>query len=163
MRLAEVSELEAINDIYNYSVANSTATYQTEPETMAARKAWFAAHDELHPVTVAVDGEAVLGWGSLSQFHPRKGYELTVEDSVYVHHRFYRRGIGRAILTDLIRRASDLGHHTILASISGEQEASIRLHESLGFREAARMIEVGRKFDRWLDLVYLQLMLPDQG
>jgi L-amino acid N-acyltransferase len=159
IRLATPSDLPTINAIYNHYVLHSTCTYQTEPETPDARAAWFASHGPAHPVTVAeIDGE-VVGWGSLSAFHRRAAYARTVENSLYVRHDRHRRGIGRALLDDLVRRATDLGHHTIIAGISADQAPSIVLHDRAGFVEVARLKEVGHKFGRWLDVVYLQLML----
>ncbi len=159
IRPATVRDLDAVNAIYNHYVLNSTTTYQTEPETAEDRRAWFAAHGPAHPVTVAESGGEVLGWGSLSPFHPRAAYHRTVENSVYVRHDALRQGIGRALLVDLIERASELGHHTIIAGIDTEQAGSIAIHARFGFVEVARLREVGFKFGRWLDVVYLQRML----
>jgi len=94
IRLATPDDLPAINDIYNHFVLTSTCTYQTEPETMVARRAWLDAHGHAHPVTVALDGDQVVGWGSLSAFHKRAAYNRTVENSVYVHPQQHRKGIG---------------------------------------------------------------------
>lgn len=159
LRPAVVADLTAINAIYTHSVLYSTATYQTEPSTETERAAWFAAHGEKHPVIVAeIDGR-VVGWGSLSPFHPRAAFARTVEESVYIHQDFHRRGIGKAILNDLLARAKSLGHHRVIAAISGDQEPSLALHESMGFTERGRLTEVGFKFGRWLDLVYLEYRL----
>ena len=160
IRPAEVLDLGAINDIYNHYVICSACTYQTEPETMEARRAWFEGHGERHPVTVAVDGGGrVLGWGSLSAFHKRAAYSRTVENSVYVHPEALRRGIGRALLADQMERAAALGHHTIIAGIDAEQEASVGLHAAMGFERVALLREVGFKFGRWLHVIYMQRML----
>ena len=160
IRLASADDLPAINDIYNDYVLRSTCTYQTEPETMEARRAWFAAHGERHPVTVAVDGAGeVVGWGSLSPYHRRAAYGRTVENSVYVRPEQHRRGIGRALLADLIERAAAAGHHTIIAGIDAEQEPSVALHAALGFERVALLKEVGFKFGRWLHVIYMQRML----
>ena len=105
-----------------------------------------------------MDGE-VVGWGSLSKFHPREAFRRTVEDSVYIRHDLHRRGLGAALLDDLIARARALGHHTIIAGIDSAQAGSIRLHESRGFVHAAHLREVGFKFNRWLDDLLLQKML----
>ncbi len=156
LRLATPADLSAINDIYSYSVLYSTATYQSEPSTDAERLAWFTAHGKLHPVTVAEIEGKVVGWGSLSPYHPRAAFRHTVEESVYVHHDFHRRGLGRTILLDLLARARAIGHHRVIAAISGDQEPSLALHRALGFTSAGRLNEVGFKFGRWLDLVYLE-------
>jgi L-amino acid N-acyltransferase YncA len=159
IRLAAADDLGAINDIYNYYVLHSTCTYQTEPSTAEERAHWFATHDEKHPVTVIeLDGQ-VIGWGSISRFHHRRAYGNTVEDSVYVRQDVHRRGVGSVVLTDLIGRARSFGYHTIIASIDGSQAASIALHAKLGFHPCAHLKEVGCKFDRWLDVIYMQLML----
>jgi phosphinothricin acetyltransferase len=160
IRLATESDLSAINDIYNYYVLRSTCTYQLEPETLAARTAWFHNHPpDKYPVTVAeVDG-LVVGWGSLSKFRDRAGYNPSVEASVYIHHDFHRRGLGRLILTDLISRARTAGFHTLIGGASADQAASIALQERLGFFRVARFKEVGYKFGQRLDVVFMQLML----
>jgi phosphinothricin acetyltransferase len=160
IRHATQTDLPAINAIYNHYVLTSTSTYQELPETPGDRLEWFKAHDpEKHPVIVATLGDAVIGWGSLSPFHRRAAYRHTVENSIYVSPNHLRRGAGRALLDDLIARARVAGHHSILALIDTEQVASIALHEAAGFEQAAFLREVGFKFDRWLHVRYLQLML----
>jgi phosphinothricin acetyltransferase len=159
IRPATPADLSAINEIYNYYVLHSTATYQTEPATAGERANWFAAHGEKHPVTVALLEGRIVGWGSLNKFHPREAWGRTVEDSVYVHHEFHRRGIGKTILLDLIARARHLGHHAIIGVISADQEASISLHLAAGFSEAGRLREVGNKFGRLLDVAYVELII----
>jgi phosphinothricin acetyltransferase len=159
IRDANASDLQAINDIYNHYVLTSTCTYQTEPETMEARLAWFKHHGPEHPITVALEGDRVVGWGSLSKFHARAAYSRSVENSVYVDPRDQRRGIGRLLLGDLIERAKRLGHHTIIAGIDAEQTASVGLHEALGFEKVALLKEVGFKFGRWLHVIYMQKMV----
>lgn len=160
LRLAIAADLPAINDIYNYYVDRSTCTYQLEHETLANRQAWFAEHSpDKYPVTVAEIAAQVVGWGSLSKFRPRAAYAPTVEASVYIHHEHHRRGLGRLLLTDLIARARTAGFHSLIGGASADQTASIALQESLGFQHVANLKEVGFKFGRWLDVVYLQLML----
>ena len=160
LRVATAADLERINDIYNHYVLHSTCTYQTEPETIEARRAWFSAHGERHPVIVAEDsGKSILGWGSLSRFHARSAYGRTVENSVYVDPNLHRRGVGRALMVELIQRARDLGHHTIIAGIDAEQSPSVALHAALGFEQVALLREVGFKFERWLHVIYMQRML----
>ena len=160
IRIATESDLVAINDIYNYYVPRSTCTYQLEPETMESRTRWFRDHDPLrYPVTVAeLDGE-VVGWGSLSKFRERAAYSPTVEGSIYIRHDKHRQGLGRQILVDLIQRARAAGFHSLIGGADAEQTASIALQESLGFQRVAHLVQVGYKFDRWLDVIYLQLML----
>jgi L-amino acid N-acyltransferase YncA len=162
IRDARVEDLPAIDRIYDHYVRTSTCTYQLEPEGLRARAAWFAEHDADHPVVVveeAAERAAVVAWGCLSPYRARAGYRFTVEDSVYVDHSRHGRGIGSAILAHLVERAQAAGHHAILAGISDDQLPSIRLHAKLGFVEVARLREVGRKFDQWLDVIFLERLL----
>ncbi len=159
IRAATEADLAAINDIYNHYVGTSTCTYQTEPATDEERRAWFAAHGPEHPVIVAeLDGD-VVGWGSLSKFHSRAAFRRTVEDSVYIRHDRQRRGIGGALLAELLVRGHAAGHHSIIAAIDAEQAGSVELHARHGFTPAGRLREVGNKFGRWLDLVYWERLL----
>lgn len=159
VRPATFADLEAINAIYNHYVLTSTATYQLTPETLEARRDWFARHDAAHPIIVATVADAVLGWASLSPFHPREAYARTVENSVYVHHDHHRRGLGAALLGALVQLAVSHGHQTIVAGIDSEQAPSIALHERFEFTTVGRLAAVGYKFERWLDVVYMQRML----
>jgi phosphinothricin acetyltransferase len=159
IRPATDSDLPAINDIYNFYVLQSTCTYQDEPESIEQRHAWFAAHGSKHPVIVAESDGQVLGWGSLSPFHSRCAYRNTVENSVYVHREHQRCGIGSALLQVLISRARELGHHVIIAAIDAEQTGSVGLHARAGFEKVGHFKQVGFKFDRWLDVIYMQRMI----
>ncbi|UJR81623.1 GNAT family N-acetyltransferase [Sandaracinus amylolyticus] len=159
IRDATPADAAAISRIYNFYVRTSTCTYALEEETLDERRAWLDAHGPMHPVLVVEEEGEVVAWGSLSTYNPRRGYARTVEDSIYVRDDQRGKGIGRALLSTLIERARALGHHTIIAGASADQDASIALHAAHGFVEVARLREVGRKYDRWLDVVYLQKML----
>jgi len=161
LRGAREDDLDAINAIYNFYVEHSSCTYQETPEPIEGRREWFNRHGLAHPVIVAeIDGQ-VVGWGSLSSYHARSAYRFTVEDSVYVTDALRGRGIGAALLRDLVRRARTLSHHAIVAGIDANQTASIALHARQGFVEVGRFNQVGRKFDRWLDVVYMELLLTE--
>jgi phosphinothricin acetyltransferase len=159
LRSATVADLPTINDIYNHYVLNSTCTYQLDPETMEDRRKWFDDHGQQHPITVATLEDNVIGWGSLSRFHKRAAYSKTVENSLYIHPDHRRKGIGSLLLKDQLTRARQLGHHTILAIIDSDQVGSITLHERFGFSKNAHLKQLGFKFNRWLDVVYMQLIL----
>ena len=159
IRLAAESDLRAIEEIYSYYIPRSTCTYEEAVAPFDARVAWFEHHGPRHPVTVAELDGRVVGWGSLSEFRDRSAYRFTCEDSVYVRHDHHGRGIGSALLADLIERARALGYHTIIAGADGEQATSIALHRKFGFEACAHFKQVGFKFQRWLDVVFLQLML----
>jgi phosphinothricin acetyltransferase len=160
IRPAGAGDLASINAIYNHYVLHCTCTYQTEPSTAAEREAWFAQHGPGYPVVVAEQDGEVIGWASLSRFHPREAYRHSVEDSVYVRHDVQRRGVGHALLAEMVRQAAELGYHAVLGGISADREASIALHARLGFEKVAHFREVGFKFDRWLDVVWMQRLLP---
>jgi phosphinothricin acetyltransferase len=175
IRLATADDLPAINAIYNHYVPISTTTYDLERMTIASRRKWFKNREPIHPVTVAYyDDEApadpasgiqhpasstIVGWGSLHTFRAKPGYRLTVENSVYVHPDRQREGIGSAILLDQIARAKALGLHAIIAGVDAEQTPSLALHYKHGFREVGRFGQIGYKFDRWLDVVFMELLL----
>jgi phosphinothricin acetyltransferase len=150
IRLATVADLQAINDIYNYYVSNSTCTFQIEPDTEADRLRWFQNRSSLHPATVAEVAGEIVGWAALSPWKSRAGYARSVEFSVYVRPGCERRGIGRARMA---------GHHTIIGGACIEQTASLALQESLGFKRIACFQEIGYKFGSWLDVIYMQLLL----
>jgi L-amino acid N-acyltransferase YncA len=159
IRPATESDLAAINDIYNHYVLHSACTYQEKPERLRDRREWFRHHGEKHPVIVAQAGREIVGWGSLSPFHERSSYRYTVENSVYVHHQYLRRGIGSILLPHLIARARRAGHHAIIAAIDGEQKGSVALHARFDFKKTGHFKQVGFKFGRWLDVVYMELIL----
>jgi L-amino acid N-acyltransferase len=159
IRSATLDDLQAIMDIYNDAILHTTATFDVEAKTLEDRRAWFKEHDEKHPLIVAEMGGGVLGWGSLSEYGDRKAWEHTVENAVYVRPDAQGKGIGKAILAELVRLAEELGYHAVVAEIVGGNEASIRLHERQGFRVVGVLNEVGWKFDGWLDVVLLERFL----
>jgi phosphinothricin acetyltransferase len=159
IRLATRGDADAINTIQNHYVVRSTATFLTDPLTLEQRLAWLENRSPAHPVIVAQSESTVAGWGSLEVFRSRPAYRHTAEFSIYVHHERHRQGIGRALLADLIARARALGHHTLVGGCCSESTAVIALLEASGFTRVAHFREVGRKFDRWLDVVFLQRLL----
>lgn len=161
IRAAERADLPEILAIYNDAVLNTTASYDYEPSTLEQRTLWFEQHQQQgFPVLVAVNPAGkVVGWGSLSKFREKIGYQYTAEHSVYVAADQRRQGIGRSMLLALIEAARTLGKHTLVGGVDASNEASIRLHLSLGFEQVAHFRQVGYKFDRWLDLVFMQLTL----
>lgn len=159
MRPAIAADLPAIGDIYNYYVAHSSCTFDTEPRTAECWREWLAEHAGVTPAIVAVDGGGVVGWASLSRWNNRCAYRFSVEDSVYVREGLHRRGIGGALLEQLIRLARQHGHRSIVAQIAGDQAPSEALHERFGFRRVGCLEKIGYKFDRWIDVSLWQLRL----
>jgi L-amino acid N-acyltransferase YncA len=160
IRLAREGDRAAIDEIYAHYVRTSTCTYAEEPDSDEARRAWFESHGPRHPLTVIEAGGRVIGWASLSPWKSRSGYRHSVELSVYLRPEHCGRGLGRALLADLEARATALGHHALIGGVSADQEASLRLHRAMGFTEVAHFRETGRKFGRWLDVIYFQKLLP---
>lgn len=161
IRIAQAVDMSIVNEIYNYYVKRSTCTFQLEPESIDDRMLWFQSHSSKCPITVAEISGQIVGWASLSPWNSRCGYSQTVEFSVYIHHQHHRRGVGRALLGDLIERGKASGYHMLIGGACTEQLASIELQRSFGFEQVACFREVGFKFDRWLDVVYLQLQLTN--
>ncbi len=161
IRPATRTDLPAILDIYNWAVLNTAATNDYEPHTLDMREAWFEAHlRDNYPIFVAQNSDGqIAGWSSLSRYKDRIGYRFTAEDSVYVASDSQGTGVGTALLPPLIAAARPLGLHAIVAGIDSANEASLRLHARFGFEKVAHFKETGYKFDRWLSVVYMELLL----
>jgi phosphinothricin acetyltransferase len=159
VRAAGNDDLPRILEIYNREVLVSTATYDTVPRTPAEHRKWFSLHGTDHPVLVAEAGGEVTGWASLSPWSDRAAYARTVEVSVYVAEEHRRRGVGRLLLRALIEAGRAHGYHALLARISADNKASVRLHSELGFTVAGTLREVGVKFGRTLDVCIMQLLV----
>jgi L-amino acid N-acyltransferase len=152
------ADLPAILAIFNDVIATSTAIYQDDPTTLEERAAWLSARRAGDfPVLVARDDDGTaIGIASYGPFNPRPGYATTVEHTVMLAPAARGRGLGTALVGALMETAGRSGVHAIIGAIDAENAGSIRMHERLGFVEVGRLPEVGRKFGRWLDVVYLQ-------
>ena len=161
IRPATEDDLPAILAIYNEVIANTTAAYVFEPHTLEMRKQWF---DDLKaggwPVVVAESEGAVAGFGCIGVFRGKPGYKYTGEHTVYVHADHRGKGVGHALLSTLIAEARRLELRTLIGGIDSANAASIAFHAGFGFVECARIKDVAYKFGRWLDLVFMQLILP---
>ncbi|GGF99340.1 N-acetyltransferase [Rhizobium wenxiniae] len=160
IRDAAQADLHGIMEIYNDAVLNTTAIWNETLVDIDNRRAWFDARKAKgFPVIVAqLDGE-VAGYASYGDWRAFDGYRFTVEHSVYVHKSFRGHGLGRKLMEELIARAASNGVHVMIAAIESENQASIALHNALGFRIAGTFSEVGTKFGRWLDLTCMELKL----
>lgn len=165
IRAAREADLPGILAIYNDVIAASTAVYTTEPTTLAERAAWFSTRStQGFPVLVAVDGGAVLGFASFGEWRGAwPGYRYTVEHSVHVRSDVRGRGIGRLLVEALFPQALALGKHVMIGGIDAANDASIQFHARLGFEHVACFREVGHKFGRWLDLIFMQRFLDPPG
>jgi L-amino acid N-acyltransferase len=159
LRPAQVADAEGMREIYNDAVGKTTATFDTEPRSLADQVAWFEQHDGRHPVIVAVLDNTVVGWASLSPWSERRAYDGTAEISVYVAAAWRRRGVGRALLAGVLSAGARCHLHTILARVAEGNPVSRGLHLSAGFTPVGVMHRVGYKFGRYLDVELLELGL----
>jgi len=159
IRRAELADLPAITDIYNEAILTTTATFDTEPKSIAERTPWFQSHDERHPILVAEVGERVVGWASLTRWSERKAYDNTAETTCYVHSEHRGKGIGRRLKEAIIAEARRLHFHTLIARVAQDSCESLHLNESVGFSHIGTLKEVGHKFGRLLDVHIMQIIL----
>ena len=162
MRDALVTDLPDIREIYNYYVANSTVTFDEDAMTLAEWRDKFYYLSKLGMPFIVAESPAgqVLGYALVSPWKQKKAYRFTVENSIYLGAASTGKGLGRALLTELIDRSRAAGLKEIIAVIADQgAEASIKLHQDFGFEEIGRMGKVGFKFERWLGTVLLQKSL----
>jgi L-amino acid N-acyltransferase YncA len=161
IRAARETDLPEILEIYNHVILHTTAVYQYVPQTIEMRKSWYDGKvKDGFPLFVAEDAGRVVGLSTYGPFRPWAAYKYTVENSVYVAADQRGKGIARLLMSPLIDTAKRQGYHAIIASIDATNEASLRLHRSFGFEQVAHFRQVGYKFGRWLDLKFLELLLP---
>jgi L-amino acid N-acyltransferase YncA len=156
---ANGEDLPAITAILNHAAATSTASWHEYPKTDAEMADWFAARKRDYTVLAARDASGLLGYATYGPFRVPSGYRLSAEHSLYVREDARGRGIGKALLTALIETARAQGLHALIGGVDSDNSLSIALHKAFGFEETGRLPEVGRKFDRWLTLVFLQKRL----
>ena len=160
IRDATEDDIPAILDIYNHVILNTTSVYSDEPHSYEMRLSWY--NDRISsgfPVFVAESDGAVIGFSSFGHFRVWPCYRYTVENSVYVHIDHRGKGVSKLLLQPLINRAREMKLHAMIAGIDAGNEVSYRLHQSFGFVEVAHFKEVGFKFNRWLDLKFMELIL----
>ncbi|MGO8798062.1 MAG: N-acetyltransferase family protein [Roseiarcus sp.] len=165
IRDAGTPDLPQILAIYNDVIATSTAVYSTEPVAFTERAEWFEARRRRgFPVLVADEGDGVLGFSSFGEFRGAwAGYRYSVEHSVHVRADARGKGVGRGLVAALFPLAAAQGKHVMIGGIDASNEGSLRFHERLGFERVGHFREVGRKFDRWLDLMFVQRFLDPPG
>jgi L-amino acid N-acyltransferase len=160
IRPAEKNDLDAMLGIYNDAIVNTTAVYDYQPRSRDLQEQWFDTKQvQRWPVFVAHEGVSVIGFGSFGPFRPWPAYQYTVENSMYVDSAHRRKGAGRALLDSLLQAAQTAGYHAMVAGIDATNEASLALHRKAGFQPVGHFREVGWKFERWLDLVFMEKIL----
>ena len=152
-------DAEGVRAIYNREVVSATSTFDLVPRSLADQRAWLAARSGAFAAIVAVDDADVIGFGSLSPYKQRAAYSTTVEDSVYVDRERGGEGIGTLLLERLVEIASASGFHAVMARIEASSAASRTLHAKCGFELVGIERQVGRKFNRWLDVAVMQRLL----
>lgn len=154
-----MSDLGQLTEIYNWAIENTTATFDLVRQSEADRTGWFTSHEGIYPLIVAELDNKAVGYCSLSKFREKEAYVKTVEISVYIHPAYQGRGIGKALVKEILDRAVKLKHHVIMAGITAGNGASVKMHERFGFEQCAHMKEVGKKFGKWQDVLFYQLIL----
>lgn len=153
----------AIAEIYNHAVLHTAAIWNDTTVDTDNRIAWYEARSLAgYPVLVGEEDGTIVGYASFGDWRAFEGFRHTVEHSVYVHPGHQGKGIGRPLMKALISEAGKLGKHVMVAGIEAQNQASIHLHQTLGFVTTGNMPQVGTKFGRWLDLTFMQLQLDDR-
>ena len=163
IRPAAIADLPAITAIYDHAVRTGTATFELDPPDLAEMTRRYRALTENHsPYLVATLGDVVVGYAYAGSYRPRPAYRFTIEDSIYLAPDYHRRGIGKALLTELIKQSEALGYRQMIAVIGDSRNTgSIAVHTQTGFQMIGTHPNVGFKFGRWLDTVMMQRDLGD--
>ena len=163
IRNAAPKDLPAILEIINHAILTTTAIYDYDARTLEEQTAWFEKMiADGMPVIVAEHDKEVIGYGSYNIFRPKVGYRFSVEHSIYLNDKSRGIGVGGKLLGSLIQRARESGLHSMIGAIDAANRGSIEFHKKYGFIEKGYLREVGYKFDQWLDVVYMQLILEEE-
>ena len=158
IRPAIRADLGRLTDIYNHYVTSSHATFDVMPFTETGRSSWFEQFDgERYQCLVAEADRKVVGYACSTRLKEKPAYQTSIEMSVYLTEEAHGNGIGTQLYRELLDRLRDKDVHRAYALIAQPNDASMKLHRSFGFREVARLTEVGRKFDRYWDVIWLEL------
>ena len=165
IRTAAPGDIAAFTEIYRESVLNGVASYEVDPPSLDEMEARFKAiTGKGYPYIVAIEQTGlILGYAYASAFRTRPAYRWLVEDSVYLAPEARGKGVGKALLAELIRRCTELGFRQMVAVIGGAHPASIAVHSAAGFAHSGRMTATGFKHGRWLDTVLMQLPINGGG
>ena len=157
IRHAQTADLPALTEIYNHYVLHTPITFDIDPKTMEQRAAWLAQFDagSRYQLLVAVADEQVLGYANTSKFREKQAYETSVETTIYLHHEATGRGIGHQLYTALLEAVAGMDVHRAFAGVTLPNDASVALHRGVGFETVGTFAQVGRKFDRYWDVLWL--------
>lgn len=156
-RKGSYKDINKLTEIYNWAILNTTATFDIQIQTPEKRLKWFEQFGDHYPLIIAdIDGEAV-GYGCLTKFRDKEAYAKTAEISIYVHPDYHNQGIGKALLSEIIKKGKKWGFKTLVAGITAGNYKSIKMHEDQGFTPCGYFKDVGYKFDKWLDVWFYQM------
>ena len=162
IRQANEKDLEAILEIVNYNILNTTSIYDYEPRTLDQQKAIFEEKNKAgFPLLVIEIDYEIAGFGTYGTFRFKEGYKFTVEHSVYVSVNHQGKGLGKLLLAALIELAKKQKLHTMIAVIDAENQSSVEFHKQFGFETVGIIKESAFKFDKWLDTIFMQLLLKN--
>ncbi len=156
IRPATLKDLPAITEIYNEAILHTYNTFDTIPKTVAEQTQWYEKHMPAYPILVAEDDDVVIGWAAVSKWSERPAYAKTVIASEYITIHQRSQGVGKKLLLALLEAAYQAGFHTVMGNVYADNEISLRMVESIGFRTVGLLKEVGYKFDEWLDVYLVQ-------
>ena len=159
IRPVELLDCKAIADIYNYYIETTVITFEEVPILVSEMQNRVNEIRKLFPYLVYEENGEILGYAYVDAFHSRSAYRFTLEDSIYVRNGCQGKGIGKALLNELLNEVKKTDTHSIMAKIALPNERSVKLHEAFGFKNVGTLKEVGRKFDKWLDVGYWELIL----
>jgi len=161
IRTATVEDAEPVLDIYNYYIQHSVATFDEQPLSLQQMRQNLFNTLKNYPWLVCIDDDVLTGYAYATAWKGRCFYHYSLESTVYVREGYTGCGYGLALYQQLIAEIERRGFHSVVAGISLPNDASVVMHEKLGFEKVARFRQIGRKFDQWLDVGYWQLILPD--
>lgn len=162
IRPAKEDDIESITHIYNQAIIRTTATFDTEPKKIDEMIQWFNQHGSSHPVLVA-ENISVIGWASLSKWSERCAYDSTVELSFYVDEDHRGKGIGKMLLKEITHAGRNKKFHTIISRITQDNKISIKLHEDAGYKFTGTLFEAGKKFGKYLDVLFFQIIFKENA
>lgn len=159
VRPAVEADAEAICEIYNQGIEDRIATLETDLRTPEERRQWLSHRGPRHPVIVAEAAGAIVGWGSLNSFNPRRAYDFVADFSIYVARGWRGKGVGSLLLARLIELARDLGYHKLVLSAFPWNEGGMALYQKFGFRTVGIYREQGKLDGEWVDTIIMEKIL----
>ena len=162
IRDAKMEDLASILKIVNFEIEHTNSIYDYEKRTLDDQIIWFNKKKvKKMPIIIAKDSNNIFGFGTFGIFRPWDGYQYSVEHSIYVDKKYRNKGVGIKIIKKLIQLARKQGYHTMISGIDASNSGSINFHKKFGFKEVGRFNQIGYKFEKWLDLIFMQLYLDD--